>query len=90
MQACFKVQGYGVPASSFVPNLPASYSEAQQCLGLKVPEMPPPMPVLPLPHQGVDMMSADWSPPASYEAAMLLGGPINPSGALNREARVLR
>ena len=48
------------------------------------------MPVLPLPHQRVDMMNTDWSPSGSYEPAILLGGPVNQSGALNREARVLR
>ena len=89
MQAYFKVQGFGSSASSFVPNLHASHPEVQQ--GMRVPEMPPPMPMLPLPHQSMDvMMKAEWSPPASYEAAMLLGGPVTANGALNREARVLR
>ena len=49
------------------------------------------MPMLPLPHQGMDCsLKSEWPSQSCYEAGILLGGPISQGVGMNREARVLR
>lgn len=89
VQAFFKVQDFGQPASNFVPNLPAAHREAQQALDLRMPEVP--MPMLSLPPQSLDpVIKTEWCGQPNYDASLLLGGQVSPMGVLNREARVLR
>lgn len=90
LQAFIKMQGFCQPASSFVPNVSAGHCDANQDADMTMPDLE--MPLLPSPAQNpAAMVKAEWSAPnACYEAGVLLGGPVNPSGAMNREARVLR